>query len=1182
MGRLNWRKVGCVALCALPMATRAQSPFNLGPDDPNKASNVNVAGGTAAMDLLTVRANSPGVPLKHGNVIPGSERILLGSQVLQRGVDYSMDNVSGVVYIRRAMKQGDSVTVTYRYDKNAKVDTSKGLNLNGIAGYKMEIAPGAMSMVMGFGMTERTADGQVVSTNLFGFNNSFNLGQGGLLKGVYFFGERQRADASSMMESKQAGEDVQEGASHLIAQSLQTNFMGGKITANYQDISKNFRAFGAAAEAGYDANMLAKEKGLTRLGFGMENLKVGSISFGTNFKSVADGRAGIDWRSMNFASGGLKVAWNSQRVDSDFKRFGDIAEADRAQLQKEAGLAREGLDFGFGFGPKQGGLSFKTTTIEDMRSGDGISRRELALDTSKIKFSLRDQEVDEKFTRIGSLKGDEQALYSRELGLKRQWMAMEASLLGKEFQPIKFAQNVIDSKGGSFTAQDVSVGGKGWSLEHSSRAFDKGYTGYAPLNATAEGDAQIAAIANMYGKGTQANIGAERGWLLRSSGIERTMDRVSGQPFKNWNLSFEQIKIKGQEGEGAVQTFALNSKDVDVKYRKQTLGAKFGELNSLLELERQRLGTIAGLDRADFAVNMNLKNGKLVYTNMSADSPEGGVSRQQFAYNDKRLQISGNTREVDPTFNSVNQLIDPERDLLYRLKGYKQHDLSVKWQILPGMKMEFYDYSAISEALDQHDEIQNLMLNWKPSKNTELNYTKLQNHSNDPMSVLFANVTEKMSLYQNLGKFGAFRYMNERQDFDGRNSTYSDFSRQYLAYETSINKNTRLMTEQSRTDYRNGDKENISANTLSTNLNKRFGVSVTDRQVDRNGGDRDESNRNYGFWYDLGNGIQIAYGYARQLNGDNSLMTQNLTIGKNAGQVNPEQAGNGGQGTIGNLNLGGGYGERSWDGSTERTQAFSKMSIGTNKPFRFGPLSDISLNFGVDTAADYSKWVKENKMFNFKAKLGSNSMGYSYQGQMFTNQIRAVDRTFSFATDQSDKRWLKGSIFYKVRTLPWDDQVMIRNFNVAVKPTQNLEVSHQMLTNPEQAKGDAILGSIHSPERQNVWKLDYKSNGNLTMGGEWREMRNDQSNALRRTAGVNVTLFGKSGSPLKLYYGLEEVNGGGITRRLTSRYSLQFDQKAGPNQSFSIFAGNVSYRYDIAEGFKKDNWSLRLDYSLRF
>lgn len=1164
----------------MPIVATAQVPLNINSQDPNAPANV--AGGTAALDLITARANTPGVPLKHGNVIAGSERVQLGNAVLKRGEDYSMDYASGVVYIRRAMKVGETVTVSYRYDKNAKAQPSSGLNLNGVAGFRYDIAPGALSMVLGFGMTERTADGQVISTNLFGFNNSFDLGNKGLLKGVMFFGDRQKVDANSLIEAEKAGTKVDEGKSHLIAQNLESNFMGGKITADYQDVSKNFKGFAAAADAGYNAQQLEKERGLTRLGFGMKDLKVGAIGFGASVRSVADGQSGIDWRSLSFNTGGLKVDWNSQRVDSDFKRFNDLAEADRAQLQKEVGMARENLNLGFAFGPKQGGLSFKTTSIEDMRAGNGIERRELALDTSKIKFSLIDQEVDSSFTRMGSLKGDEQALFGRELGLKRQWMAMEAALLGKDFQAIKFAQSIIESKGGSFKSQDISAGGKGWSLEHSSRSFDSNYTGFAPLNATAEGDANINAIANMYGAGTKPNIGAERGWLLKSNGIDRTMTRVTAEPFKNWKFSFDTLQLSGQKDAGSVDTLGISSKDFDLKYRKQSLGKDFGELFSLMEFERQRLGTIAGLERADLALNMNLKGGKLAYSQMDADSPDGGVSRKQFNYQDNKLQVSANAREVDPGFANANQLVDPEKDLLNQLRGFDQRDVRVKWQLLPSLSVDFYDYVAKADAIERNDHIQNMILNWKPNKNTQFGYVKLQNNSNDPMSTLFANLTEKMSLYQNMGKYGTIQLFNERQDFDGRNTDLPDFRRQYLAYETSLNATTKLRTEQTRTDFDNGQKEDISANTVSTNLNKRLGVSVTERKIDRNGDERDESNRNYGFWFDLGNGLQIAYGYARQLNGDNGLTQQNFTVGQTAGLVNPEQAGGTGQATLGNLKLGGGYGERSWDGSTERTQSFSKMSIGTNKPFKFGFLNDIQMNFGVDTAADYSKWIRENKMFNFSAKIGSNSLGYSYLGQMFTNGFRAVDRTFSFATDQSDKRWLKGSIYYKVRTLPWDDQVMIRNFNVTAKPNKNFELTHQFLTNPEQAKSDAILGSVPSPERHNVWKLDYKAPSGFTIGGEWREMRNDQNNGLRRTAGLNVSLFEKSGSPLKLYYGLEEVNGAGLNRQLTSRYSIQYDQKAGPNQSFSFFLGNLSYRYNIADGFKKDNWSLRMDYSLRF
>lgn len=1177
MGRLNWRNIGCFALCTLPIAVRAQSPFNLGTDDPNKPQNV--VGGITAMDLVTVRANSPGVPLRHGNIILSSERVQLGSAVLQRGVDYTMDYATGVVYIRRAIKAGDTVSVTYRYDKNQTPAKSSGLNLNGVVGFKYDLAPGAMSIILGFGMTERTADGQVVQSNLFGFNNNFKVG-GGILKGAYFLNDRQKVDAGSLMDTAKQGQKVDEGSSQMILQELQTKMMGGSITANYQDVSKNFKGFAAAGEAGYNAAQLEKEKGLTRLGFNAKDLKVGAIGFGAAFNTVSDGDAGIEWRSYNLASGGLKVNWNSQRVDRDFKRFKDIAEGDREQLLREAGLGREGLDAGFGF--KGGALSLKTTSIEDMRSGNGISRREIGLDTSLIKFSLKDQEVDSGFGRVASLKADEQGLYGREIGLKRQWMALEAGILGKALQPIKFSQSIIESNGGNFTAQDLTLGGKGWSLEHTSRSFDKGYTGYAPLSGTGEGDSQIAAIANMYGKGTAANIGAERGWLLRSSGIERSLDRVVGEPFKGWSFTFDNLKLQGQDDGGSVQTILLANKDIDLKYRRQSFGQNFGELNSLLDLEKQRLGQIAGLDRTDFAASLKMRGGRMSYSQMNADTAAGGASRQLFSYQDKRLQVDAATREVDPGFKNANMLIDPEKDVLARLRGYKEHDIKMKWQILPTMNLDVFDYASDSDEAAQNDRIRNVILNWKPSKNTEFNYTKLENSSNNPLSVLFANVTQKISLYQNLGRMGSLRYFDESQAFDGQNTILSDFRRQYLGYEASIDKNTRLKTEQTRTDYENGDKENISANTVSTNLNKRFGVSMTETRIDRNGDDRDQSNRNYGFWYDLGNGIQVAYGYARQLNGDNGQTQQSLAIGQTAAVGNPEQAGVGPAGSIGNLNIGGGYGERSWDGSTERTQAFSKMSIGTKKPFKFAFLKDVSLNYGVDTASDYSKWIRENKMLNVGAKLGSNTIGYSYLGQMFTDGFRAVDRTFSFATDQAPNRKLTGNMVYKIRTLPWGDQVMIRNFSFLARPTKNLELSHQLVTNPELQKGDAILGSIPSPERRSIWKLDYKLPGQMTLGGEWRETRNDQNSALQRLASLNMTLFEKSGSPLKLSYGLEEVNGKGIKRRLANRYSLQFDQRAGPNQTFSIFAGNVSYRYDIAEGFRKDNWSLRLDYSLRF
>jgi len=1164
---------------ALPAAARSQTPFNLSNDA--SQGSVNNVGGTATIDLLTVRANSPGIPLRHGNVVHGSERVQLGATVLQQGSDYQMDYEVGVVYIARAMKAGDSVTASYRYDAS-KAPVSGASNLNPLSALKLGFTPGA-SFVLGMGMTERSADGQTISTNIFGLNNNFNLSGGGALKGVYYFGDRQRNNSDSLYDAPitpPAGTKPDNGGSStMILQSLSTKLWGGTVSADYQDISKNFKAFGLASSAGYNAAQLEKEKGMQRMGFGLTGMKFGNSTIGANLKSVGEGGKGIDWRSFSMASGGLQFAYNSQRIDNGFTRFQDLAEADRQQLQKEVGMSRESMAAKFAM--KTGSISLTNDKIEDIKSREGIERQKLNLDTSKLKLEFGNQAVGTTFGRIGNLKPEEQALYGREVGLKRQWLSMQANMLGKDYQPIKFAQSVIDSPTGKFEAMDVSTGGKTWSLEHSVRNFDRSFNGFAPLNGTAEGDASIAAIGNMYGKGTAVNVAGERGNFMHP-GIDRSFDRFTLTPNKYWGLTVESLRIKGAEDGGAVNTVALTSKNFNLTYRNQNFGQKFTEFSSLMGFEQQKLGWVLGLDRTDLSLNWNVKSTALMYSQLNADSPEGAAKRQQFSLNSKNLQVSANARDVDNTFNSVNMMIDPEKDLLYSLKGFKEHDVKVAWQVLPSLHLDFSDLSSVSDVLNQNNRNSSTVLNWKPSKNTAFNYTKLDTHSDDPMSVLFANMTEKISLFQNFGKYGTINLFDEKQAFDGTNTTgLFDFHRQYLSYEAAIDKNTRIKTEQTRTAYENGDKEDISANTVSTNLNKRVGVSLTDTNIDRGGDDRDEHNRNYGFWYDLGNGVQVAYGYARQLNGDAGATQQNFSIGKTAGQVAPEQAGNAPAATLGNLNFGGGYGERSWDGSTDRTQSFSKMSIGSKKPFKFGFLTDVNFAAGVDTAADYSKWIRENKMFSLSGKLGTNTLGYSYMGQMYTTGVRAVDRTFSLATDQSDKRWLRANLMYKVRTLPWGEQIMIRNYNLTARMAHNVDLSHQLVTNPEVAKGDAILGSVPQAASSSAWKLDFKKPGFYTIGGEWKELRNETAKTLSRTGGLNLTLFEKSGSPLKLFYGLEEVRGT-APHMLTSRYSIQFDQRAGPNQTFSLFAGNVSYEYNVVQGFNRNNWTVHLDYQLRF
>jgi hypothetical protein len=1162
MDRLKEKALGIVILGLLPLGTSAQSAARF--DTPAEGFIEPQVGGTPTVDLIRLRASGPGVPLRYGNVVAGSERVMLEGQVLQRGPDYAMDYEAGVVYLKRAQREGQSLTVNYRYDTSGKrPNPNPGA---GFGGFKFDLMPGRLGMVMGLGMTERTADGNVLTSNVFGFNNSFSFG-GGQMKGVMLFGDRQQADTESLYEYRSDPRDTPQGRSQMVLQNLETGLMGGKVQLDYQDVSKNFTSFNSARDSGLDGKVvdqLAKERGLKRMGLSLQDVNLGGLSFSNSFRTVEDEKGSIEWRSLGFKNGGLDVQWDSQRVDKDFKRFKDISEGNRDQLAKEGGLNRERLAAKFDAGV--GKLSLNQQQISEA-AGGSVRRREVGLDTGNIKFNLGDQEVDSNFRRMGSLMADERKMFgeTRELGLKRQWMGLTASITGTGGQPLQFQSHMLSSKDGKFQSQDFGVGGKTWSLEHSVRSVDKTFNSLGALSPE-ETNQHIQSIAKMYSPDIKPKP-EERNFFLQSRGLDRSYTRFGLTLFGDWQSEFRTVRVKGQNDEAVVETLDLGGKNFKFNARRQKLGEQFGEVMSLMQFERQQFGTIAGMERSDLGLTMKLGADRhLAASQTNIDTPGGGANRTSVAFADKRLEVQANAREVDPGFNQVRHLLDGEKDLLVGILGFKQRDFKVKWDLSSNLRIDAFLMDASSEQLEQERMVRNLALAWNPDKNTNLHYFKLEQRSNDPLDLLFVNNVERLTMSRDFGKGGKLRLMDERTEYDGTQTNLVSFRKQYLGYEAKLDEQTRLKTEQTRKSFDNGDHEHVSANTVSTQISNRVGVSLTDVSIDRSGDETSERKRNYGFWYDVGNNIRITYGYARHL-----LTDQPGTLNSHIG-VTP--------GTIGGVKMEGAeYKVNQWDDT--RTQAFSKVMLSSAKPIRLGFLEDVAFRFSLDTAADHAKWLRENQVFGFTGKVGGHTLAYEYKGQMHQSGFRGIDRYFQFATNKSEKNWLHASVQYKLRTLPWDEQVMIRNFDVTAKPSKNLSVTHRLRTNPEEAKGDAILGSITQAARSNEWNVDYKQDGNVTVGGSFKELINDRNRTMTRVSGLNVALFEKSGSPLRVFYGVEQADVRD-DRKNTIRYHLQFDQQPGPNQSLSFFVGNVSYVGAFSSDWKPNNWTIRVDYMLRF
>lgn len=1162
----------------LPVMAIAQGPVitNSGPTTSDKPAEV---GGIPAIDYIVLGSLGPGAPLRFGGVVPNSEQVQLNGVTLEQNVDYLMDYGVGVVYLKVSQSAGQTLIVTYRYKPGPPAPP--GSQVTGLSGNSYVITPGSLSILTGFGVVERSANGNVATNNMLGLSDSYKLGQGITLSGIYMLGVRQDEFNNPLltMGPPQANQPMplRGGESQMVVQDMKSSsFFGGTADVHYQDISRNYGWFNSLN--GFDAATAARlnnERGLTRFGYDVERMRLGNFWLSSSYSDVKDERSGIYWRSMDLQNGGFNASWASQHVDNGFVRFKDLGEANRDQLGREVGMSRSASSVSWA--KEFGKLTYNGTQITDDVTHTDIKRQDFVLNTDNIRFNIGDEAVDSGFTRFGSLMAPEQVMFGREAGVKRQWTSLQASLFGDSV-PISFNQTTLSNPTGEFLAQDALVGSKTWSLQHVDRNSGTGFNSMSAMS-DPEIDANVHSIASMYAINIKPGPN-DRAEFLGNTGIDRQYNGFSSLALKGWNVSGSELDLYGLKDKGKVDAFTAASKNVILNYHNEHLGDRFGEINNMMDFEKARLGALPGIDRQDVGVTLLEGTKRIDASQLNAETATGAVARSLAVYDDpNKLHLQVGAREVSSNMQDAVSLADPEAQLLQSLRGFKEDDIRAKWVIKPGSTLDAFDEQQYNPTTRQTWTTNNTILDTMLDKTTAFNFTDLEQHNNDPMSTIFSSVVKKMSLTKDLGTYGIVKVLEESDKFDGYQKSLWDQQRDYLAYQNNITKTTTFKTEQTYTAYQDGAKEDIDSNTVMQQINPRTGVSVNDTEVKRPG-ENDESHHNYGFWYDLGNGVKLSYGYAQPLTPDakSDLTAQQFTLGKDPPPNQPNAGPQAGQ--VGNLMMNGGYYENQWS-STDRTQTNGKIAMTTVKPFKFGPIEDTKVNVNLDTGTDYARTTHENKLFSGQGRYGTYLFGYEYKSQMDPTLNRAIDRTVKLQTDPSDKKLISAAVSYKDRTMPNDSMIIIRDYNITMRPAKNWTLVNLLQTNPDVANPGALLGSLPMASRSDKWSLDYKTNPNLTIGGTYYELINDQSKSSSQTAGVTAKLFEKTGSPITLFYGLEDADQTNLWRK-TQRYSLEFDQKPGPNQMLTLFIGNISYEHSVPLGTGTNNNTLRLNYQYRF
>jgi hypothetical protein len=1010
------------------------------------------------------------------------------------------------------------------------------------------------------GLTERLGDGTVVSSNVYGLSNAFSFGPGAL-RGFAMFGDRRVENGQDMFGLRTPTAQVEEGKGKAIVQDLDFAALGGKLQASYQESDDRFAGYQALREAGMDearALQLSNERGLKRTSLSASGIGGPSLALGAAFRQVGDDQGAVTWREYSGRLLGAHVKYEATKVDPGFTRFQSIAEADRDQLAKERGLVRQKLSLERTL--PGGSLGFESSRVED-GNATGVYRRGGKLETPFLKLRFSDQHVQQGFTRFGDMREADRDQLAREAGIVRQSEGLE--LTPRKGVRLAYDGSELRTGAGDFVAQDAKLELGRVTLEHGRREVGPGFAALGNLPGN-EVQAHVARAAHMLEPGLaprDEDYHSWGGW----AGVSRSFGRLGVDFGKGASLLADRYDVDGSTDGLDVTRLRFTSGLANFSYREQRTGGQFSEIGRLSRSELERLGTIVGFSRTDFAGSLAWGGRTAEYSRTSMGDALGGAERVAYALNVGFATLRHTRRSVDPTFVGVVATADPERDRLAGLIGFDESHSEATLAI-GAVSGQAADQRSENRLTGEVRSFTNAATQWAIDRLTRILFSRSESKVSTPNGALVDQRHQALGLSRDFGKLGKLSFAEEKHEFDGINEPQPDSTTQRLAYEKQVDPTLSLRTEHARTRYENGEQETSTTNAVSKAITPRVGVSVSDTQVRRDGDRPDETHRDYGFWVDFGKGIRLNYKAKRDLVGE-AQGTQEHDL-----QVSPGEA----QGVkIGSA----AYQRYGWD--DQRDRHVGNVNVSNAKPLDWGWLKDVRFHYTVDSVRDYDLWQRENRSMGFGARLNSFAFGYDYRLQTLPTGDRAIDRQFSFTTDVTGKGWLRGDVRYNLRTLPMGQQVMVRNFSITAEPVKGWTLTHSVLANPLQADGNVILGEFAQPTRSNKWGLLYSGDPGTKLQATWEEFLNEQTGLEVAAARIGVTMFADNPSPLHLEYVLAQTNEAGEKRR-SHGFNIRFDQRAGPNQSLAFRLGNTNWELARPGDQKHQNWTLRLDYSVRF
>lgn len=621
-----------IALHILILALMAVASCSLADDKAQPSVDI----GIGANDVLPGNGSRAGYMLSHGNIISGSECVYIGPMHGARNRDYTIDYTSGTLFFTEPVRQMDSVRVDYRY-------SDKSTGERGVTGAGMlpfSFGKGAQLNMLYTCRAADSAKGPGMPDILtYGMNSNFNVGASSKITGMMYMAAPQMSKSVSNGATRIVSGQV-DGAvkkDRLVVQNADVGLGNARFKLGFQDVGEDFAGFASMRDSKAAAadviNQLEKEKGIKRMDFAGEipSGAAGKLAF--SMGKIDDKAGKIDSRAFSYTGGRFKMNFAMRDVDKTFTRFGDLREADRAQLAAELGVKRTnyGLQFVTGMaGDKKPIWSGLNITQLDDDTGS-LSYKAVDVDLDRIKVQADVRIMDDTFNHMTALTDEERArmaLIARrqfdpdapmaqvtaadkaqvntEAGLDRSTYVVQVD--GGPVNTWLSLSNVDSDKGG-LSRRSINISGSRFSAYINHQSVDETFKRLVNLQPV-----ELAHFGNEYGM-----TRAEMGGTLKIAGGDAAFSHKSVMDFQGVGIVRESMDFKSNK-----LKFRANMQDID---------PRFTRILDLADADRELLAQERGYKKSDYWLNFQATR-TLNFDVYSYDSsnPTVGQARDQNRY----------------------------------------------------------------------------------------------------------------------------------------------------------------------------------------------------------------------------------------------------------------------------------------------------------------------------------------------------------------------------------------------------------------------------------------------------------------------------------------------------------------------------------------------------------------------